>query len=114
MPDNVFDYSADAWINVREKKIDGKHFWNAGGFEGLIVIVWELFYDFHCLMNSEIVYLHEPEIVKLANFDKLTEQDLEEIDNLALLMQKPDDNFETLKNIWETNKKFRLLKGGLL
>ncbi len=38
----------------------------------------------------------------------------EEIDNLARLMQKPDENFNELKHIWDTQKKFRLLKGGLL
>ena len=38
----------------------------------------------------------------------------EEIDMLAQLMQRPDDNFHQLKNIWETKKEFRLVKGGLI
>lgn len=65
-------------------------------------------------MNSEIIYLHAPEMVKLDNFSKLSEQELSEIDELAHLMQKPDENFDELQKIWETNKKFRLLKGALL
>lgn len=114
MPEGVFDFSADAWLNVRAGKIDGKHFWNAGGFNGLVVIAWEIFYDFHSLMNSEIIYLHAPEMVKLANFEKLSKQELSEIDDLARLMQKPDENFDKLQKIWETKREFRLLKGALL
>jgi len=113
MPDNVFDFAADAWLAVRAGKVDGKHFWNAGGFEGLMVVAWELFYDFHSLMNREIIYLHSPKYIS-NRFDKLTEKELKEIDGLAQLMQKPDDNFEDLKKIWETKKKFRILKGALL
>ena len=74
IPDDVFDFSPDAWLNVRLGKIDGKHFWNAGGYDGLVVVAWELFYDFHSLMNSEIIYLHAPEMIKLSNFDKLSEK----------------------------------------
>lgn len=114
MPDGVFDFSADAWLSVRSGKVEGKHFWNAGGYDGLVVVAWELFYDFHCLMNSEIIYLHGPEMAKLDNFNNLSENELKEIDNLAQLMQKPDENFDELQKLWETNKKFRLLKGALL
>jgi len=114
VPKGVFDFSADTWLKIRSGKIDGSHFWNAGGFDGLVVVGWELFYDFHSLMNSEIIYLHAPEIVHLNNFPKLSESVLKEIDSLARLMQKPDDNFKELVKVWETNKKFRLLKGALL
>lgn len=114
MPEGTFDFSADAWLDVRAGKVKGEHFWNAGGFEGLVVVAWELFYDFHSLMNSEIIYLHAPEIVMLANFPKLTADQLKEIDELARLMQKPDDNFDKLKELWETKREFRLLKGALL
>lgn len=112
--DGVFDFSADAWIAARKGKIDANHFWNAGGHEGLVIIAWELFYDFHCLMNNEIIYAHHPSFVTLKNFPQLKEDELEEIDQLAYLMQEPDKNFDKLINIWESNKKFRLLKGGLL
>jgi len=113
VPYEKFDWSADAWLNVRSGKIDGKHFWNAGGFEGLMVVAWELFYDFHCLMNNEIIYLHGPAYIS-DRFDKLTSEELKEIDELARLMQNPDANFNTLQRIWESNKKFRILKGALL
>lgn len=114
IPEGTFDFSPDAWLAVRSGKVDGQHFWNAGGHGGLIVVAWELFYDFHCLMNDEVIYMHTPEITHFGKFEKLTEQQLGEIDNLAKLMQKPEDNFEELNKIWETKREFRLLKGALL
>ncbi len=114
MPEGVFDYSADAWLAVRSGKVDANHFWNGGGTGGLIAISWELFYDFHCLMNDELIYHHTPKITNFSMFDKLSEEQLVEIDNLANLMQKPDDNFDQLKNLWETKKEFRLVNGGLI
>lgn len=114
IPEGPFDFSADAWLNVRAGKVRGEHFWNAGGFDGLMVVAWALFEDFHSLMNSEIIYQHEPEMVRPSNFNLLTESQLDEIDDLARLMQNPDGNFEQLKEIWETKREFRLLKGGLL
>jgi len=114
IPEGAFDFSADAWLKVRQGKVKGEHFYNAGGFSGLVVIAWELFYDFHCLMNNEIVYYHHPEMVMLNNFNKISAKQLKEIDSLAELMLSPDENFDKLQNLWETKKEFRLLKGGLL
>lgn len=113
LPTDTFVYSADAWLNVREGKEDGNRYWNAADHTGLMVIAWELFYDYHCLMNSEIIYVHVPEFI-YEQFDRLTENDLKDIDELAKLMQKPDDNFDKLKDTWEKETKYRILRGGLL
>ncbi|MBI5066022.1 hypothetical protein HZA97_07330 [Candidatus Woesearchaeota archaeon] len=114
LPEGKFDFPADAWLNIRNKKDNPKRFWNGRPETGTIVVLWSLFYDFHCLMNDEIIYLHMPEPGLYQNFKKLSEKELREIDNLAALMQNPEKNFDKLQNIWNTNKKFRLLKGGLL
>jgi len=114
IPEGTFDFSPNAWLAVRSGKTDGQHFWNAGGNGGLIVVAWELFYDFHCLMNDEVIYLHAPEITHFGKFDKLSKGKLAEIDSLAKLMQEPDNNFDKLKKIWEEKREYRLLKGGLL
>lgn len=114
VPKGTFDFAPDAWLSVRNGKIDGQHFWNTGGNGGLIAISWELFYDFHSLMNDEVIYFHTPKFTHFGVFEKLTEDKLKKIDNLALLMQNPDKNFIKLKNIWETDKEFRLVSGGLL
>lgn len=109
----VFDFSADIWLAVRTGKIAGKHFRDTVGFEGLVTIGWELFHDFHCLMNNEIIYQYGPRYA-WSRMHKLTEKELREIDELAELMQDPDENFNELKKIWQAKKKFRILKGGLL
>ena len=114
IPDGKFDYPADVWLNIRTKKDDPNRFWNAKPERGAIVVLWSLFYDFHCLMNSEITYVHVPEIATYEKFGMLSEKELKEIDNLARLMQNPDKNFDKLQHLWNTSKKFRLLKGGLL
>lgn len=114
MPQGSFDFAADAWLSVREGKVDAERFWNAGGNGGLLAIAWALFYDFHCLMNNEIIYTHTPQMAHFGEFSKITDLELKEIDALAGLLQKPDDNFEELRKVWETKKEFRLLRGGLL
>lgn len=114
MPGDAFDWSAKAWLDVRQGRTDPAYYWNAGGFRGLMPIAWELFYDFHYLMNGEIVYYHHPKMVCYDAFPKLTESQLKDIDTLASLLLDPDDNFDELLNIWENNKDFRLLSGGLL
>ncbi len=114
VPDGKFDYPGKAWLDVRSGKVDPNRFYNAGDNLGAIVVAWSLFYDFHSLMNQEDIYPHSPELVKIKNFPKLKEWQLEEIDELAELMLDPDDNFDKLKEIYETKKEFRLLSGALL
>ncbi|MGD9639108.1 MAG: transglutaminase domain-containing protein [Alphaproteobacteria bacterium] len=114
IPDGVFDFAADAWIKSRNQEVSPERFFNAGNFEGLMPIAWELFYDFHSLMNSEIIYLHVPPMVNCENFPKISEMDLHKIDKLAEMMQKPDENFDELKKMWNTTKEFRILSGALL
>jgi hypothetical protein len=114
MPVGTFEWSADVWLNARAGRVDPERYWNAGGHAGFMPIAWELLYDFHCLMGSEIIYLHGPKYLNIGEFDKIGENDLQELDTLARLMQEPDDNFEKLKEIYESNKKLRLLSGALL
>lgn len=115
MPDGKFDFPADAWLDIRAGRVDPQHFYNTGSERGAIVVLWSLFYDFHCLMNNEIIYFHLPNYGRdEKKFKALTSAELEKIDNLAHVMQEPDDNFDELLRIWETEKDFRLLTGGLL
>ncbi len=114
IPDGKFDLPADAWLNIRAGKIDPQHFYNAAGVNGKVVVIWSLFYDFHSLMNNEIIYFHGSIFGDPKKFDSLTAEELKKIDHLAKLMQNPDENFEELVKIWETDKDFRLLKGGLI
>jgi len=114
MPPNTFDFPADAWLNIRSGKADPNRFWNAKPERGAIVVFWSLMYDFHSLMNNEIIYFYTTKFGTTDKFPKLGEDELKKIDRLATLMQKPDENFDELKKIFETDKDFRLLTGGLL
>lgn len=113
MPSDAFDYPAISWLNCRNGKDNPNRFHNAAPAKGLKVIGWALFYDFHCLMNNEIIYLHSPAYL-YGKWNKMSEAELKELDELAKLMIEPDKNFDKLVNAWNTNKKFRILKGGLL
>lgn len=116
MPNGKFDYPADAWLDIRAGKVDPLHFRNAKPEQGAIVVLWALFYDFHSLMNNEILYIYGPACGygRPEKFKTLTSTELDRVDNMARLMQKPDENFEELINIWDMQKDFRLLQGGLL
>jgi hypothetical protein len=114
MPEDVFDFPARAWIDVREGKADPAHFYNAGGETGEMVVAWSLMYDFHCLNNDEIIYLHLPGIMVEGRYAKMPETTKAELDELARLMLKPDENFHKLRDLWETKREWRVLSGGLL
>jgi len=60
MPKEKFDFPANTWLECRNNKDNPMRFWNAKPERGTIVVIWSLFYDFHCLMNDEIIYLHGP------------------------------------------------------
>ncbi|MBN1386473.1 hypothetical protein JW968_05880, partial [Candidatus Woesearchaeota archaeon] len=113
MPENKFDWAANTWLGIRNSKLDANNFKNADGSVGLMPVLWAIFYDFHSLMNNEILYNQQPSYIYF-KFDKLTEKDFEEIDELAKLMLEPDKNFDELVKIWNTKKKFRILNGPLI
>lgn len=113
MPESKFDWAADTWLGIRKGKLDANNFRNADGSVGLMPALWEIFYDFHSLMNNEMLYNQMPSYISY-KFDKLTEKDFKEIDELAELMLEPDKNFDKLIKIWNTNKKFRILNSPLI
>lgn len=114
MPQGKFDFPADVWLDVRAGRVDPNHFYNAKPERGYLVVLWSLFYDFHSLMNNEIIYIYGPVLGSCDKFEDISKDDLKKIDNLARLMQKPDDNFDALVKLWETERSLRLLVGGLL
>jgi len=116
MPSGKFDFAADAWLDLRAGKIDPEHFYSAVGSRGAMIVLWSLFYDFHCLMNNEIQYIHGPKCGygTRDKFSNLSDDEYRRIDDLAKLMKQPDENFAGLVDIWETQKDFRLLVGGLM
>jgi len=116
VPEGKFDFPADAWLKIRAGQEKAERFANGDGTKGTVVVLWSLFYDFHSLMNNEIIYSHNPkaDYGSPAKFEKLTKEELERIDSLAKRIQEPEENFDELKKIWENEKDLRLLTGGLL
>lgn len=113
IPEEKFDWSANTWLWIRQWKLNADNFINAWGYKWLLPVLWAVFYDFHSLMNNEILYLQAPYYI-WNKFDKFTEKDFEEIDELANLMLEVDKNFDKLVDIWNTNKKFRILNSPLI
>lgn len=114
IPEGTFDFPATAWLHIRSGKENAERFWNAKPQTGRIVVLWSLLYDFHSFMNSEILYVHTPTMSQEHTFATLSDNDLKRIDHLATLMCDPDANFDELTHLWETERDFRLLEGGLL
>lgn len=116
IPRDKFLTAAEVWRIYRNNKIDSLklgHAYYDIESKLLEIITTALFYDFHCLMNDEIIYLHHPKFLREKNF-KLNEDDLIEIDNLADALLDPNKNFEKLCEIWDTNTKFRNMVGGTI
>ncbi len=115
MPSDRFDWAAKVWLGIRNGELDGSRFVYADskGAHSLQAVIRAVFYDFHSLMNHEISYLFQPSYID-GKFDKLTESDFCEIDDLARLMQDCDGNFNALAEIWKTKRKFRILNSPLV
>lgn len=114
IPYDKFLFGANAWLEVREGKYKEESILYASEpvTLGLKAAIRGLFYDFHSLMNNEIIFLHMPKYICQKNYE-LSEEELKELDELAKLMLKPNENFEELQEIWKTNTKFRILQGAL-
>jgi hypothetical protein len=111
--DKKFDWAAETWKGLRKRTLDEKRYFNAGGFTGFMPVPWALFYDFHSLMNNEILYLQGPYYLPF-DFDKIDDKDLNDIDELAELLLDPDKNFDELLRIWTTEKRYRILNSPLI
>ena len=114
IPHDKFIFGAEAYLGLRKNKIDSSSILYASDpvTLGLPASIRALFYDFHALMNDEIIFLHIPKYIREKNFN-LTEEEYKELDELAELLLEPDKNFTKLKKIWDTNEKYRIMTGAL-
>lgn len=114
IPRNKFIFGAEAYLKLRKGIFEDEDIYYASNpfTYGLKAAIRGLFFDFHSLMNDEIIFLHQPKYVKNKNFE-LTEEEYQELDDLANLMLDPNTNFSKIKEIWENNPKFRIMSGGL-
>ena len=71
-----------------------------------------MFYDFHSLMNDEIIFHYQPEYLVNSNYN-LNDDEYKELDYLDTLMLNPDTNHDKLLEIWNSVDKYRIMCGGL-
>ena len=114
IPRNKFIFGAEAYLGLRKGKYNDNEIYYTSSPKtiGIKATLHGLFYDFHCLMNDEIIFLHLPKYILDKNLN-LTEDELKELDGLATLMLEPDNNFGKLREIWNDEPKYRIMSGGL-
>ena len=114
VPYDKFLFGAEAYLGIRENRYKEETIWYASDpvTLGLKASMRALFFDFHSLMNDEIIFLHMPRYIQNKNFE-LTEEEYKELDNLARLMLNPNENFDKLYEIWENTPKYRIMSGAL-
>lgn len=108
----LFGAKAYLWLRQGELKEESILYASNPPTLGMKAALRGLFYDFHCLMNDEIIFLHVPKYIQDKNFE-LSEDEYLELDALAMLMLNPDENFDELLNIWDNCPKFKIMTGGL-
>ena len=110
IPRAEFLFAAQAYLDLRQKKREKSQILYASDpvTLGLPAAIRGLFYDFHCLMNDEMIFDFVPKYILEKNFD-LTEEEFTELDDLAELMLDPDKNFDALESVREKNLKFRMM-----
>lgn len=113
IPDDQFYWIAQLWLDVRSGKLDGNNYILLDGSKSLKALAKIMMYDFHALMNDEVNYHFIPYFID-NNRLEIDEGIAKEIDGLAELMVNPDENFKELVNVWETNRKFRVLNAPLI
>ena len=114
IPREKYLTGAQAYLKLRRNELSEKQvsFASWPVTYGIPAAIRGLFYDFHSLMNNEIIFLHQPQYIADKGF-ALSEQEYKELDALAELLLDPDGNFNELRNIWENEPKFRMLRGAL-
>lgn len=67
-----------------------------------------LFMDFHSLMNNEIFYSYQPLYIR-NGIQSLDESNLRELDLMAKLLEKPDENITQIEELWNYNTNLFVL-----
>lgn len=108
-----FYTAAEAWLEYRKDKNFINNFQYGSSKSLAKEVLKYLFLDFLSVMNFEVNYKFFPMAFN-KNFDKLSDIELNEIDNLAKLMLNVDENFDEIKNLYDNNPKYRMLTSPLV
>jgi hypothetical protein len=107
MTPGMFVTGGQAWKKCREGKSDPQQY---GIFDmrGLDFIAGDLVRDFLALNKIEILPWDNWQLIK--NEKDFTPDHLELLDRMANLTENPDDNFEEIRRLFETNELIRPTK----
>lgn len=115
MYEGSFYFAANAWLDVRSGKANLNIFDHGGSLKGLNIVAWQLFYDFHALMNNELSYRFIPSYLDDDHeFYNLSVEELNDLDRLAELMLDPDANFDELRYLYYNDKRYRSINTPLV
>ena len=113
IPKEQFYTASDAWLNFRKDKNFINNF-TEGSFKVTANnIIKYLFLDFYALNNFELNYTFKP-LAYNKPFNELTNEELHELDCLAMLLKNPDENFEKLNRLYNANSKLRMIESPLV
>ncbi len=107
-----FEYAAQVYLGLRsgiysQNNIIYEGIDKESGFKAALRA---LFYDFHCIMNDEMMFGYMPMYIIDKEYN-LSNEEIEEIDELAKLMLDVDRYFYKIQDIWNNNMKFRIMTG---
>lgn len=108
LPRHKFLTASEVWLGLRNKTLHKKIDLYTVKQDILEGVCGYLFMDFHSLMNNEIFYSFQPAYLH-NRFDLLSQEELEELDELALLLQQPDDIIHNREKLWNEHERFFIL-----
>lgn len=117
IPKDKFITAAEAWIQIRNNTFPKEiKLIDTAGYEGLKAAWLELMNDFNSLMNNEKSFLFQPAYMYELKNNKyiirdFTNDELNELDELAKLMLNCDENLEKLYDIYKKVPKYKIMLG---
>lgn len=117
IPKEEFITAAESWKQLRNNTMPkGIKIIDSAGYDGLKASWLQLMNDFNCLMNNEKSFLFQPTYMYECKNDKytirdFTNEELQELDELAELMLDCDNNLDKLYKIYLKKPKFRIMLG---
>lgn len=106
LPRRKFVTASKVWLDLRNGTLDKKiDMFVENPLQGACEY---LFMDFHSLMNNEIFYSYQPLYIR-NGIQSLDESNLRELDLMAKLLEKPDENITQIEELWNYNTNLFVL-----
>jgi hypothetical protein len=104
-PRDQFETGHEAWIAFRAGKIKDPNKYGVSNSWGEVMILGTIYQDFLCVLGYEPLYWEYPVSRFLNNeISKLEPERLKVLDEIAELMNNPDENLNRLMEIYKKNQ----------